>query len=109
MELIEQIIDNECLPTKPKGLSYKRRMDKRHQKRKLLISKRFISNPDICYRGKLVKGKVHCSCPLCATKSTKCIGKSTNSLRYYSVSDKRKFAKLTFSYEEYAFARKDGA
>lgn len=101
MELIEQIIDDECPPVKPKGLSYKRRMDKRHQKRKLRISNRFISTPSVRYRGKLVKGKVHCSCPLCANKSTKYIGKSTNSLHYYPVSDKRKFEKLDFSYEEY--------
>lgn len=107
MELIEQIIDDERPRVKPKGLSYKRRMDKRHQKRKLRISNRFVSTPNVHYRGKLVKGKIHCSCPLCANKSTKCVGKSTNSLRYYSASDKRKFAKLNFSYEEYAFARKD--
>ena len=94
-------VNDELLPAKTKGLAYRRRADKIHQKRKLRISNRFVSNPNIRYRGKLVKGKVHCSCPLCANKSTKCVGKSTNSLRYYSASDKRKFEKLNFSYEEY--------
>ena len=51
--------------------------------------------------GYLSKGKVHCSCCLCATKSTKNYGKPSNRVGLYSVSDRRKMARLAYSLQEY--------
>lgn len=51
--------------------------------------------------GCLSKGKVHCSCPMCATKSTKVWGKHSNSRDLYGISDKRKMARLAYSLKEY--------
>lgn len=56
---------------------------------------------DVRRQGQLSKGKVHCSCPRCSCKSTKYMNKSTNSLSGYSVSDRRKFDALKFSYTDY--------
>ena len=79
-----------------KGRAYRRIANRAAQKRKLLISRRFlIGEPSACYRGKLIKGKVHCSCPLCARKSYMC----------YSTSDLRKFEHLNSSYDEYYFMK----
>ena len=56
--------------------------------------------------GQLDKGKVHCSCPLCAAKSTKRFGRTYNSLADYTAKDRRKFdsmkAKLIAYYSEAA-------
>ena len=74
-----------------KGRAYRRIANRAAQKRKLLISRRFlIGKPSACY-----KGKLHCSCPLCARKSTIC----------YSASDLRKFEHLNSSYDEYYFTK----
>lgn len=69
-----------------KGRAYRRIANRVAQKRKLLISRRFlIGEPSACY-----KGKLHCSCPLCARKSS----------MYYSDSDLRKFDRLKYSLKD---------
>lgn len=45
-------------------------------------------------RGKLAKGKVHCSCPLCAAKSKQDRGVKSRSIRNYKTSDQRKFGRI---------------
>ncbi len=51
--------------------------------------------------GKLAKGKLHCSCPLCAAKSTKRWGIPDNSKANYKHSDRVKFDRLDYSLAEY--------
>lgn len=51
--------------------------------------------------GKLSKNKIHCSCPLCACKSTTDRGVRTNSKRNYSVSDIRKLERLKTALQDY--------
>lgn len=51
--------------------------------------------------GKLAKGKLHCSCPLCATKSSKQCGVSSNSVANYKHSDQIKFERLSCSLADY--------
>lgn len=48
----------------------------------------------IITRGKLAKGKVHCSCPLCAAKSKHDRGIRSRSIHTYKISDQRKFNKI---------------
>lgn len=54
--------------------------------------------------GTLSKGKVHCSCPLCACKSTTDRGIKTNSKRNYSKADITRMEKLDYSMKEYLSA-----
>lgn len=51
--------------------------------------------------GKLAKGKLHCSCPLCAAKSGKRCGVTNNSISNYKHGDKAKFERLNYSLAEY--------
>lgn len=87
-----------------RGISYRRRVRQRAIARKTFIGTHCMlwENLETDERaiGRLAKGKVHCSCPLCACKSTKVLGKHTNSLIFYSASDRRKFDSLADSYEE---------
>lgn len=89
-----------------KDIRYRRFERRNHTARKKLIAKHsmadsieLIESPR--YAGKLNKGKIHCSCPLCAAKSTKCLGKTNNSLSNYAVSDRRKFTALENNLNEY--------
>lgn len=73
------------------------------RKRKIAVSSFCFSHEylaDPRHVGQWAKGKVHCSCPLCACKSTKVIGKRTNSQAGYSVSDLRKFDTLIYRLKE---------
>jgi len=52
----------------------KRHLDKMKQKRKMEIVKNVWHEPELLlnrerYVGHLVKGKLHCSCPMCAAKT----------------------------------------
>lgn len=91
-----------------KGLAYRRRAKDNHKNRRVYIGTQCLMwsslATDVRAQGRLAKGKIHCSCPMCSNKSTKCLNKTTNSLKYYSASDKRKFEKLNYSYEEYISA-----
>lgn len=75
-------------------ITYRRHMARVHKARRVFIGLSCMYWPsletDKRRRGQLVKGKVHCSCPRCACKSTKVWGKHTNSLTGYPASDKRK-------------------
>lgn len=51
--------------------------------------------------GKLAKNKIHCSCPLCACKSTVDRGAKTNSKRNYPISDMRKLERLKTALQDY--------
>lgn len=93
-----------------KCISFRRRMRIKHINHKEYIRghiqgvpTKFLADP--VAHGKLNKGKVHCSCPLCAAKSTSWNGKTTNSLIGYKASDRRKFdtiqSKLEESFEIY--------
>lgn len=81
-----------------RGRTYSRVHRRRqiYRKHKIVLSMGF----DVRCPGKLSKGKVHCSCPLCACKSTADRGKHTNSHRMYSASDLRKFDALTYRLKE---------
>jgi hypothetical protein len=56
-----------------RGISLKRHLDNVKKKKKIKILKRknHLDHEDIDDRvkGKLVKGKVHCSCSMCQTKT----------------------------------------
>ena len=84
-----------------RGISYRRKVRQRAMARKIFIGLHCMYWPslekDERAIGRLAKGKVHCSCPLCACKSTKVLGKHTNSLSFYSASDRRKFDSLAAS------------
>lgn len=88
-----------------KTSTFRRMTNRSHAARRLHIGLTCMSwdalATDVRAQGKLRKGKVHCSCPLCSCKSTKYMNKSTNSLLGYSAADKRKFDALNSSYEEY--------
>ena len=77
-----------------KSLVYRRRMRAKHIQRRTLIGIRCMCRSNLegnkKEQGRLAKGKIHCSCPLCACKSTKDKGVHTNSLAGYKISDKRK-------------------
>ena len=81
---------------------HKNKRFRRHQrnkriKRKLhIVESCFICDSYWGPAGKLDKGKIHCSCPLCQNKSTKIAGQTTNSRNNYSASDLRKFNKLEY-------------
>ena len=72
-----------------------------------IYHKKNILDNKFCYMpselGVLDKGKVHCSCNLCAVKSTKMRSSETgntihyNSEKWYKTSDRRKFDKLNYS------------
>lgn len=91
-----------------KTISYRRRANEFHKNRRVFIGLYCMSWDSLTTnakaQGKLRKGKIHCSCPLCTCKSTTSEGKHTNSLAGYSASDKRKFDSLTYSYKEYTTA-----
>lgn len=91
-----------------KTITFRRMANRNHAARRLHIGLTCMSwntlATDIRAQGKLRKGKIHCSCPLCSCKSTKYMNKSTNSLLGYSAADKRKFDALNSSYEEYLSA-----
>lgn len=57
-----------------------------------------------CPIGMLSKGKVHCSCPLCACKSTTDRGVRTNSKRNYPKADIVRMEKMNYSMTEYLSA-----
>lgn len=88
-----------------KTSTFRRTTNRNHAVRRLHIGLTCMGwgalTTNIREQGKLRKGKIHCSCPLCSCKSTKYMNKSTNSLLGYSASDKRKFDALNSSYAEY--------
>ena len=78
-----------------KNISYRRQQRKYHIKRKKGIAThvmyyrpQFLA--DSVNIGKLHKGKVHCSCSLCACKSKKRWGQRNRSIKNWSISDQRK-------------------
>lgn len=83
---------------------------RRFERRQHIARKRYIQrsiygiSPEILAKepiGKLAKNKVHCSCPLCACKSTTDNGVRTNSKRNYSIADKRRLARIDSAMHEY--------
>ncbi len=78
-----------------KDLNNRRVMKARKIKRKENILKNVFLDDAPIIRGKLDKGKVHCSCGMCSTKSTKMNGRtcrtiSYNSNSWYKASERRK-------------------
>lgn len=56
-------------------------------------------------KGQLAKGKVHCSCSLCSSKSTSLNSshgnrKSSNKRRLYKAGDRRKFESMNYRLKE---------
>lgn len=89
---------------------HKCRKSRRFFRRKAIGRKRRIEmtamvwTPEALERqplGSLSKGKVHCSCCLCAVKSTKNYGKTSNRKSLYKVADRRNMARLAYSLREY--------
>lgn len=62
----------------------------------------YLANPRRI--GQWNKGKVHCSCPKCACKSTKYFGVQDKSIRNYSACDRRKFMSMREQLAEYNLA-----
>lgn len=62
------------------------------------MSEHFLSTEPLGY---LDKNKVHCSCPLCACKSTTDRGVRTNSKRGYRISDIRKLNRMKDNLTDY--------
>lgn len=91
-----------------KTISYRHKVSKKHMNKRIFIGTHCMHweylGTDIKAQGKLRKGKIHCSCPICSCKSTTYLNKTTNSLAGYSAADKRKFASLDQSYNEYISA-----
>ncbi|MBQ7783892.1 MAG: hypothetical protein IJ368_07970 [Oscillospiraceae bacterium] len=78
-----------------KNLNNRRMVKARKIKRKEYILKNVFHDNTPIVRGKLDKGKVHCSCGMCSTKSTKMNGRtcrsySYNSDKWYKTSERRK-------------------
>lgn len=74
---------------------------RRHQRERVIRHREGIIQSTFTFpatavrcRGKLSKGKVHCSCPLCAAKSKRDRGVKNRSVRNYKISDQRKFARI---------------
>ena len=63
------------------------------------FSPEYLANPR--HVGQWAKGKVHCSCPLCACKSTEYFGVHDKSMHNYSASDRRKFMSMQEQITEY--------
>lgn len=85
----------------------KRQLDKNKQKRKEVLVKELwhgadelLDNPR--FVGKLLKGKIHCSCPMCAAKTNANKGTYVHG---WKPSDRRKLQKISeHALKEYADA-----
>lgn len=87
-----------------KNITFRRRMRIKAINRKLNIHEHQMyqfSEITPVVRGRLNKGKIHCSCPMCSAKSGKAWGVSNNSIHNYKASDQRKFISLTQDLEDY--------
>ena len=75
----------------------KRQLDRNKQKRKMQIVKNTWHEPELLennpkYVGHLVKGKIHCSCPICAAKTNPKRGTLEHGWKH---SDKKKLIKIS--------------
>lgn len=88
-----------------KNIPFRRHTARTHKARRMFIGLHCMYwsglDRDIRWQGQLVKGKIHCSCPLCSCKSTTDRGITTNSFAGYSISDKRKLMSLNDSLKDY--------
>lgn len=93
-----------------KNIIYRRRADQIHKAYRMNVGIQCMHLynliNDTKWQGRLVKGKIHCSCPLCSCKSKMDKGVNTNSISGYSVSDKKKLASLADSMTEYLMSEK---
>lgn len=85
-----------------KRISYRRKQRIRAIKHKEHIVNSVYSEPYVVKsRGILSKGKVHCSCPLCAAKTKRNMGIRDRSIRSWAISDQRKMNKMTSQLYDY--------
>lgn len=88
-----------------KTMTARRYVRRKHINRKRYIERsimglntHFLNTEPLGY---LDKNKIHCSCPLCACKSTTDKGIRTNSKRNYSISARKRFDAMDMSMKEY--------
>lgn len=62
------------------------------------INERFLDKEPL---GALNKNKIHCSCPMCACKSTTDNGVRTNSKRNYPIAERKRFESMNAAINEY--------
>lgn len=95
-----------------KNRANRRVVRRKHIKRKLGILKRTKSwYADLSTKhgqGSLAKGKIHCSCPICAAKSKEYFGVRNRSVRNYTISDRRKFEHIVAELNDYVSERDRG-
>lgn len=87
-----------------KSISFRRQQRMRVIKHKAFICSQ-VYNDTYGYGylkipGKLSKGKIHCSCPLCAAKTGKIMGVKTNSLIAHTARDLRRLKDMQFQLDE---------
>lgn len=87
-----------------KRISYRRKQRIRAIKHKEHIVKSVYSEPSsVKARGILSKGKVHCSCSLCAAKTKRNMGFRDRSIHSYTISDQRKINALNSQLCDYEY------
>lgn len=57
--------------------------------------------PSEVTKGKLAKGKVHCSCPICSCKSTRFYGRTNNSVVGYPKQERARITAMKSEIRDY--------